>query len=247
MDGVRLGQAMRALRRHRGWTQDELARRARVSQASISRVEGGGASRLTMRTVERVAEALGARLSVRVYWHGEELDRLLDAAHAGIVDRVVAILIANGWEVIPEATFNNFGERGSIDILAWHPGNRALLIVEVKSVVPDVQALLAGVDRKVRIAPSIAEERGWPVRTVSKLIVLPDDRTARRRVETFAATFDRAFPVRTRAVRRWIASPLATMAGIMFLPATQRTDPRQRVRPRAARQAIDSGRNGARS
>ena len=103
-----------------------------------------------------MAEALGARLSVRVYWHGEELDRLLDAAHAGIVDQVVALLVANGWEVVPEATFNHFGERGSVDVLAWHPIHRALLIIEVKSVVPDVQALLAGVDRKVRIAPAIA-------------------------------------------------------------------------------------------
>ena len=187
-----------------------------------------------------MAEALGARLSVRVYWHGEELDRLLDAAHAGIVDRVVAILVANGWEVIPEATFNNFGERGSIDVLAWHPGHRALLIIEVKSVVPDVQALLAGVDRKVRIAPAIAAERGWRVRTVSKLIVLPDDRTARRRVEAFASTFDRAFPARTRAVRRWIASPVEAMAGIAFLPAIQRTGPRHRVRPARVGQAAKS-------
>ncbi len=235
MDGVRLGQAMRALRRHRGWTQDELARRARVSQASISRVESGGGSRLTIRTIGRIAEALGARLSVRVYWHGEELDRLLDAAHAGIVDQVLAILVANGWEVIPEATFNNFGERGSIDVLAWHPVHRALLIIEVKSVVPDVQALLAGVDRKVRIAPAIAAERGWQVRTVSKLIVLPDDRTARRRVDAFAATFERAFPARTRAVRRWMARPAEALSGILFLPAIRRTDPRHRVRPAATR------------
>ena len=247
MDGVRLGQAMRALRRHRGWTQDELARRARVSQPSISRVETGDASRLTMRTVERMAEALGARLSVRIYWHGEELDRLLDAAHAGIVDQVVAILAANGWEVFPEATFNHFGERGSIDVLAWHPVHRALLIIEVKSVVPDVQALLAGVDRKVRIGPTIAEERGWRVRTVSKLIVLPDDRTGRRRVEAFAATFDLAFPARTRAVRRWMASPTEALSGIMFLPAIQRTDPRHRVRPCTARGRAESGGSGARS
>ena len=188
-----------------------------------------------MRTVERMAAALGARLSVRVYWHGEELDRLLDAAHAGIVDQVVAILVANGWEVIPEATFNNFGERGSIDILAWHPVHRALLIIEVKSVVPDLQALLAGVDRKVRIGPEIALERGWRVRTISKLIVLPDDRTARRRVEAFAATFDRSFPARTRAVRRWIARPDEAMAGILFLPAIQSTGPRHRVRRRDRR------------
>ena len=48
-----------------------------------------------------------------------------------------------GWEVHPEATFNVFGERGSIDILAFHPRYGALLIVEVKSAVPDMQSMLA--------------------------------------------------------------------------------------------------------
>ena len=45
---------------------------------------------------------------------------------------MVRLLVAAGWEVVPEATFNEFGERGSIDILAFHPKHGALLVVEVK-------------------------------------------------------------------------------------------------------------------
>jgi transcriptional regulator with XRE-family HTH domain len=230
MDGVRFGLGIRAIRRHRGWTQAQLAARAGVSQAAVSRVERGDAARATVRTLHRVAEALGARATLGLLWHGEGLDRLLDAAHAGLVDQVIGMLAVAGWEVIPEATFNHFGERGSIDILAWHPGRRALLIVEVKSVVPDIQALLAGVDRKQRAGRRLAEERGWPLRSVSKLIVLPDDRTTRRRVTSHAQTFDRSYPVRTRAVRRWIADPQGAIAGVMFLPSSQSTTPRHRIR-----------------
>lgn len=82
---------------------------------------------------------------------------------------MITILLEHGWEVVPEATFNHFGEMGSIDILAWHPSTGALLIVEVKSVVPDMQALLAGVDRKQRIGRILGLELGWRVSTVSRL------------------------------------------------------------------------------
>ncbi|HEU0245397.1 MAG TPA: helix-turn-helix transcriptional regulator, partial [Candidatus Limnocylindrales bacterium] len=126
MDWVQLGQGLRALRRQRGWTQADTARKAGVSQSAVSRAERGHAGHLTGRTLGAIAEALGARHHVRLSWQGEGLDRLLDAAHAGLVDQVVTILRANGWAVIPEATFSRYGERGSIDVLAWHAERRAL-------------------------------------------------------------------------------------------------------------------------
>lgn len=242
MDSVRFGLAIRALRRRRGLTQAELADRAGVSQAAVSRAERGEARSQTVRTLERIADALGARTSLRLFWHGEELDRLLDAAHAGLVEQVVAILHVNGWDVIPEATFSVYGERGSVDVLAFHPLLGALLIVEVKSAVPDMQAMLAGIDRKARLGPALAKERGWLIGSVSRLLVLPDDRTARRRLAAHAATTSQALPLRTVAVRRWIARPVGSMGGVLFLPASPSTTARQRIgaskgfeRPRTAR------------
>lgn len=177
MDAVRLGSALRALRRMRGWTQADVAKRARVSQSAVSRGERGEALSLTGRNLKAIAEALGARYDPRVVWQGEGLDRLLDAAHAGLVERVVEVLRENEWQVVPEATFNIYGERGSIDILAFHPESGSLLIVEVKSVVPDMQGLLASMDRKDRLGPRIAAAHGWDPRSISRLIVLPEDRT----------------------------------------------------------------------
>ena len=86
---------------------------------------------------------------------------------------------------------------------------------------PDVQATLGGIDRKARLAPKLARDRGWPVRTVSRLLVLPGDSTTRRRVAVHAATLDAVLPARTRDVLRWAASPGGPIAGILFLPRTQ--------------------------
>jgi hypothetical protein len=68
---------------------------------------------------------------------------MLDRDHASLVESAVTLLSADGWIPVPEVTFQVYGERGSIDILAWHPIARILLVIEVKSVVPDVQATLA--------------------------------------------------------------------------------------------------------
>lgn len=72
-----------------------------------------------------------------------------------------------------EVSFDIRGQRGSIDILAFHPATGTLLVIEVKSVVPDMQAMLHGVDRKARLAPEIARGRGWRVERVARVLVLP--------------------------------------------------------------------------
>ena len=207
---MRFGLAVRALRRRRGWTQEELSARCGLSRSAVSRIERGQGDTLSVRVLTRVAGALGARIVLRVLRQGEELDRLLDADHARLVEWVIAVLTAAGWIASPEVTFHITGERGSIDVLAWHPATGHLLVVEVKSVMPDVQATLAGVDRKARLAPQIARMRGWQVRSVSRILVLPNDRTARRRLDQFGATFERAFPERTVALRCVAGSPHRT-------------------------------------
>ncbi len=205
-----------------------------MSQAAVSRCERGEADALTCATLRDIADALGARLTVTITWHGEDLDRLLDAAHADIVEAVVRLLRAAGWEVVPEATFSVYGERGSVDVLAWNPLTGALLVIEVKSVVPDMQAMLSTLDRKVRHAPAIAKARGWRVASVSRVLVLPDDRTARRRIESHATTIDQVMPLRTVAVRRWLADPVGAIGGVLFLSMPGRTTARHRVgRPRS--------------
>ena len=201
----------------------------RVSRATIGRIERGHVDGVTLRTLARLAVALDSRLQVRVLWHGEGLDRLLDAAHADLTDAVLRILVDAEWDVATEVSFNVRGDRGVIDILAFHRASGSLLVIEVKSVVPDLGSMLGTLDRKARVAAGIARGRGWHVTSVARLLVLPDDRTARRRVAQHASIFDTALPARTAAVRRWLKGPIGSLDGVLFLSDVHHASTRHRV------------------
>lgn len=230
MDRVRFGLSVRALRRRRGLTQEHLAQRSGVSRAVIWRIERGSADRVAVHTLVAVAATLGARVDLRLLWQGEGLDRLLDARHAHLVEVVLDLLASNGWEVAAEVSFNVRGDRGAIDALAYHPATGAVLVIEVKSVVPDIQAMLHGLDRKGRLAREIAGDRGWDVRSITKVLVLPDDRTARRRLAAHPTTIRASLPARTAALKAWIRSPVTPGPGhgVLFLTDTPQASRGQR-------------------
>lgn len=237
MDAVRLGRGYRALRIRRGWRQVDLGRAVGVSDTVVSRIERGGGDRVTARVLGRMAEQLGARLSIRLDWNGEGLDRLLDADHAELVEQIVGTLRAAAWEALPEVTFAIGGERGSVDVLAWHALTRTVLIVEIKSVVPDAQAMLSALDRKVRLVGQIAASRGWRATRVARLLTIGSTRTSRRRVAALSDTFEARFPDRAAQIRRFIRDPgaLDGLNGLWFLPFRTGAPARHRVRRRPAR------------
>ena len=74
-----------------------------------------------------------------VRWRGGELDQLLDAAHARLGEDLVGLLTADGWTVVPDVSFSIYGERGSIDLLAWHQETRTLMVIELKSEIASVE------------------------------------------------------------------------------------------------------------
>lgn len=232
MDMVRFGRGIRALRRRRRWRQRDLADAAGVSPTIVARIERGDGWSVPPKKLDAVAGALGARTDLRLSWNGEALDRLLDEAHARLVDAVAGRLRRAGWDVVLEATFWIRGDRGSIDVLAWHPGTRMVLIIEIKSVVPDMQAMLASINRKTRLALEIARERGWSPIGVGSLLVIGESRTARRRVAAHTTTFDIEFPHRGVAIRRWLEQPTAAspLRGLWFLSAGHSMTARHRVR-----------------
>ena len=235
MDAVRFGGDVRLLRGRRRWTQGRLAGEAKVSRWVIAQIEAGRGDRITVDRLIRVVAALGGYVSIRIHYQGESLDRLRDRRHAALVDRLVARLRHEGWEVATEVSFNNFGERGVVDVLAFEPMSGALLVIEVKTVVPDIGGMLATLDRKGRLARDLAMARGWHARTVSRLLVLGDSTTTRRRVGKHEATFRNAFPARNVEVNRWLRAPSGALAGLLFLPFAREAGPRRGRQPRPRR------------
>jgi transcriptional regulator with XRE-family HTH domain len=230
MDMIRCGRGIRALRLRRRWRQQDLADAAGVSQSTVARIELGKGGGMPLERLAKVANALGATVIVRLNWNGEALDRLLDQEHAGLVETVATLLRKAGWEVRAEVTFWIRGERGSVDIAAWHAASRTLLIVEIKSVVPDQQAMLSALDRKGRLGGEIVASLGWRPATISRLLVIGASRTARRRVSAHQATFDAALPDRYLKVRHYVVDPagLPPLRGLIFVSGSRRLTTRHR-------------------
>lgn len=219
MDARRLGNIVRTLRIRAGWTQAELARRAGVSPSVVSRIERGLADSMPMGVVHRVGVALDAWVDFDVRWRGGELDRAINQGHAGMHEAVAAWFARlERWELVPEVSFSIYGERGIVDGLAWHADTGTLLVIELKTELVDISAVLGTFDRKLRLGPQIAGERGWRPRVVAGWMLLAEGRTNHRRVAEHRAVLRARFPDDGRRVPGWLLSPSGALMALSFLP-----------------------------
>ncbi|HEY6570986.1 MAG TPA: helix-turn-helix domain-containing protein [Candidatus Limnocylindrales bacterium] len=220
MNDLAMGRALRVLRQRLGWRQVDVAIDAGVSQQLISKIERGRSSRVSSATLRRVFAAVDADVVTYVRWRGGELDRLLDEGHASIVGSIATLLRRRGWQVLTEVTFSDYGERGSVDVLAWHPATRTLLVVEVKTEITSAEELLRRHDAKVRLGPKIAMDRfgQLPART-ARLLVVGDTQANRRRVARLSSVFGSAYPAAPGDVRRWLRDPVTPLGGVLFMEA----------------------------
>ena len=219
---MRLGRRFRALRHRLGWRQADVGEVASVSQDLVSLVERGRIEDVSVRALRRHARALGGELRLSLWFRGAELDRLLDEGHAALLGAVSQRLETLGWEVRPEVSYAVFGERGSIDLVGWHAASGTLLVIEVKTELVSVEETLRRHDAKARLAARVVEERfGWKPRRVARLLVLTDDSTPRRQVRRHAAVLGAAYPLRGPSLRRWLADPTGSIAGLAFQAPTR--------------------------
>jgi DNA-binding XRE family transcriptional regulator len=242
MDAVRFGAALRAIRLRGRLRQEDVARRARVSRSTVARIETGSAGTLTIETLERIAGAVGARAELQLRWRGGDLDRLLDAGHAAMHEEMAKVFAGlPGWQPVPEASFSVYGERGVADVLAWHAVRRVVLVVELKTQLADLSEMLGTLDRKRRLAPLIALERGWHPVTTSVWLVLADTPAVRARVAAHREVLRAAFPSDGRRMRGWLRDPHGRVTAMSFL---RNVHPRG-IRPGAQRVSRRPGRPSA--
>lgn len=216
MSRWRIGRSIKALRRMHGWTQGQLGSRIGTSRDVVSRIENDRLDNIPIGKLQACAEALGAWLRFEVTWQGERLPRLLDARHAWLQDRFVRMLESWGWVVRVEVSFNEYGDRGRIDILAWHPATRILAVVEIKPEIGDAQDTIGRLDVKRRIAPRLVHELGWEVQHIVPILVLEESTTQRRHVASHAGLF-RRYELRGRQALSWLRRPAGRVSGILLL------------------------------
>jgi transcriptional regulator with XRE-family HTH domain len=238
VEDLRFGAAIRVARQKRRWRQSDLAVKAGVSRATVWRAERGRIAEMTLISIRRICEPLEIRVELVPRGRGADLDRMLSARHSALHELVARALARNfpAWVMAPEVSFSIWGERGVIDLLLWHPGRRALLIIEFKTELVDVGELLGTMDRRRRLAFEIAKERGWQPRTVSTWIILAESRTNQRRLAAHRTVLRNAYPADGRQIRRWLADPAGAIAALSLWPEQvgRATEPVRRVRRTAS-------------
>lgn len=221
MDDARIGRILRQLRIRKRWRQQDVADAAGVSQSMISLIERGHLATLSIRVLRGVFAAVDARFEGVVTWRGGLVDGLLDEGHARLVGAFARELSRSGWEVHVEVSFSEFGDRGSIDVLALRRAEGFALVAEIKTRLLAVDDTIRRLDVKTRLAPKIVFDRfGWRPSVVGRILVIEESSTARRRVTSHAGALEVAFPDRGGAVRRWLRRPAGSLRGLLFFSST---------------------------
>lgn len=177
-----VGRTFRKARLTIGVSQRALARRTGVSQSAQSRFERGLGSSIGLAEIEILARALGGTaMMILDFPFIEQRARQRDALHARCVGYVARRLQSAGWLVATEVQIEGRLGPGWIDLLAFDPGSRTLLVIEVKTAVDDfgqIQRTLGWYTaRSFRAAAAL----GWhPTSRRSALLLLATDAVDRQ-------------------------------------------------------------------
>lgn len=181
-------------------------------------IEAGRAGKLRLDLVRAHFAGLDATVRVTAWWNGAALDRLIDERHAAVVERTARTLARYDFRVATEVSFNDYGDRGSIDVFGGHDRTRAAFVGEAKSEWGSLEETIRRLDIKIRVAPKLAMTTfGWRASIVAGVLIFPEDRTARRIAVAYAATLGASVPSRSRDVRKWLRQPSGNVRGIWFL------------------------------
>ena len=210
-----VGQSVKSVRIALGWTQRELAARAGVSQAYVCLIENGRVEGITFEAADRLLLAMGARLRLSVDrpFLGDR-ERQREPAHARCSAHVASRLRSAGWEVATEVEIGSDRSRGWIDVVAWHPLTRWLLVIEIKTEIHDLGAIERSLGWYEREAWVAARRRGWaPKRAIACLLLLATDANDVR-ARANRVPLSEGFPVRATELGRLAEGEIpASVAG----------------------------------
>ncbi len=201
---TRIGQALRETRRSIGWSQTEVAARAGLSSSMVGKVEAGS-SNSSLRVVVALADALGIRLDLRVDTPFlADRVRQRDPAHARCIAYCRRRFEAAGWRTASEVEVVG-RSRGWIDVVAYEPRGRTLLVVEVKTELLDLGELERQLGRYGREAWTVARRLGWPTSRVVEMVLFLATDANDRRLAANRELLALSFPTRAHDLARSVA------------------------------------------
>jgi len=181
---------------------------------------------LTFDSATRLLEAMGARLTVGVsapFLADRELQR--DPAHARCTSHVAARLERDGWQTASEVEVGGDRSRGWIDILAYHPDHRLLLVIEIKTEIRDLGAIERTLGWHERESWVAARRLGWRPRKVVGCLFLLATEMNEDRISDNRAAFSAGFPIGATELRRIMsndAPPNGARAMALIDPRSRR-------------------------
>ena len=184
---ITFAQLCRTTRRRLGLTQQQLGEAVGISHGYIARIELGQADP-SLGLVERIAAAL-------------ELDVELESRAPVVIgegrQRDLVHARSHGW----------------IDLLAFDPTTRTLLVIEIKTRLDDIGAIERQLGWYQRSAFEVAERLGWrPRRVLGWLLILASDEVEGV-IRANEELLSRAFPVRARSMSALVAHGDEPIAG----------------------------------
>jgi DNA-binding XRE family transcriptional regulator len=156
------GALIREERLKRGWTLQELARRAALSVTRIHGIESGGPA--SVDAYVRLATALGLRIDIDLTDPRRDRTsarRQVDVVHAAMGEVEAAHLRRLRFAVGIDEPYQHFQFAGRADVAAWDIGRRALLHLENRTRSPNIQEAAGSYNAKRQyLGESMAQRLG---------------------------------------------------------------------------------------
>ncbi len=173
----------------------------------ISMIERARVPDLPIATAIQLLSALEVRVDLRLFAPTAAAPPVVDRAHARCVAYVARSLERAGWLLATEVAVGDERWRGFIDVLAYHPSEQVLLVIEIKVDLNDIGALDRQLGGYERFAWTAASALGWRPRTVTgTLLLLATDSNDRRSTE-HRTYLDRRFRIRAAVLMAIIKDP----------------------------------------
>ena len=211
----RIGEQVAAMRRRRGWTQAQLARRAGLGRNVVARIERAE-GRLDLELLERVSIVLGVPLNLSL--GRDPREDVSDAGHLAMQELVLRLGRSNGFDRQFELATRPAEPWRSADVVLGSDARRTLVDIECWNTIGDLGASTRSSTRKQAELDQLAVARWGEDGRASMVWVVRDTARNRALVARYPEVFAARFPGSSRAWLRALTAggPIPAEPGLVW-------------------------------